>query len=655
MTDPDSTIQDSYARGDVEGDLFVGGFLGANWEGTVTNCYSVGFVSGSILVGGFVGNNNLGRSHVSCFWDTESSGQGSGVGDGSSDGIYGRSTADMKMEITFSGAGWDFNTPIWNIEEGIDYPVLVFQEYVHDYGGGIGSEVDPFLIYTAEQMQEIGSKRHHWCRNFRLMNNIDLSQYDGQDGRPPFNKIGYYNGEEDYLAFTGVFDGNNCAISNFTYITTTEHMVGLFGFAEGANVVIKNLGLVNARVEAAQGYQQVGSLVGLFKDGVIENCYVQNADVNADYLVGGLVGRLREGTISNCRAHGSVVADEDVGGLVGWVYDGMVLDCDANVSVEATSGDSGGLMARNFFGYVSGCSAWGDVNGVDMVGGLVGSNPQELGGEERCGTITRCSAGGNVRGIRWVGGLLGGGVGEVSQCCATGSVEGDEYVGGLAGLGDIIIESYAMGAVSGGDIVGGLAGTAGGTLADCFATGVVGGDYTVGGLIGRNYATVRHCYCTGLVSGLGDVGGLVGYNYDGNIVDCFWDEEVSGLTNMCGHEGLGGSGCDDSCVKTTTEMKTKTTFTSAGWDFVGEIVNGPNDVWTIHETVDYPEHVWKLVNFVGWYDVDMLDYAFFANYWQDTNCGDANDCDGTDLDFSDAVNWADLKIFCDHWLEGAGP
>jgi len=205
--------------------------------------------------------------------------------------------------------------------------------------------------------------------------------------------------------------------------------------------------------------------------------------------------------------------------------------------------------------------------------------------------------------------------------------------------------------VSGGDIVGGIAGTAGRTLADSFATGVVGGGYTVGGLIGHNYATVRHCYCTGLVSGLGAVGGLVGYNDDGNIVDCFWDEEVSGLTNMCGYEGLGGSGCNDSCGKTTTEMKTKTTFTDAGWDFVGEIVNGPNDVWTIHETVDYPKHVWKLVNFIGWYEVDFLDYAFFANHWQDTNCGAANDCDGADLDFSDAVDWADLKIFCDNWLE----
>ena len=28
------------------------------------------------------------------------------------------------MESTFSDAGWDFNTPVWTIDEGLDYPRL---------------------------------------------------------------------------------------------------------------------------------------------------------------------------------------------------------------------------------------------------------------------------------------------------------------------------------------------------------------------------------------------------------------------------------------------------------------------------------------------------------------------------------------------------
>jgi hypothetical protein len=118
---------------------------------------------------------------------------------------------------------------------------------------------------------------------------------------------------------------------------------------------------------------------------------------------------------------------------------------------------------------------------------------------------------------------------------------------------------------------------------------------------------------------------------------------------MCGFAG--GSGCDDSNGKTTQGMKTQSTFIDAGWDFVNETVNGPNDIWTIHETVDYPKHVWPLVNFIGWYEVDLLDYAFFAERWGDVCCP-CTHCDGADLDFSGAVDWGDMKIFCGHWLEG---
>ena len=100
-------------------------------------------------------------------------------------------------------------------------------------------------------------------------------------------------------------------------------------------------------------------------------------------------------------------------------------------------------------------------------------------------------------------------------------------------------------------------------------------------------------------------------------------------------------------------MKQQNSF--SGWDFVGETVNGPDDIWTIHEDVNYPEHVWPLVNLVGWHGVDFADYAFFANYWMDTNCGDVNDCNGVDFDFSNAVDTNDLKIFCAHWLEGTEP
>jgi len=39
-------------------------------------------------------------------------------------GGIGKTTAQMQMKSTFTDAGWDFNTPVWAIDEGNDYPRL---------------------------------------------------------------------------------------------------------------------------------------------------------------------------------------------------------------------------------------------------------------------------------------------------------------------------------------------------------------------------------------------------------------------------------------------------------------------------------------------------------------------------------------------------
>jgi hypothetical protein len=56
------------------------------------------------------------------------------------------------------------------------------------YGGGTGESNDPYLIYTAEQMNEIGLHEEDWDKHFKLMVDIDLSAFTGTD----YNIIGYY-------------------------------------------------------------------------------------------------------------------------------------------------------------------------------------------------------------------------------------------------------------------------------------------------------------------------------------------------------------------------------------------------------------------------------------------------------------------------------
>jgi hypothetical protein len=40
-------------------------------------------------------------------------------------------------------------------------------------------------------------------------------------------------------------------------------------------------------------------------------------------------------------------------------------------------------------------------------------------------------------------------------------------------------------------------------------------------------------------------------------------------------------------------MQTASTFLNAGWDFVGEMANGTEDIWWILEGKDYPKLWWE--------------------------------------------------------------
>ena len=52
-----------------------------------------------------------------------------------------------------------------------------------------GSRTILYLILTAEQMNAIGAEPNDWGKHFKLMADIDLSGFDGKNGRPAFNII----------------------------------------------------------------------------------------------------------------------------------------------------------------------------------------------------------------------------------------------------------------------------------------------------------------------------------------------------------------------------------------------------------------------------------------------------------------------------------
>ena len=374
----DTTVTRCYAEADVSGSMGVGGLVGENCCGFVINCYAGGSVAGGSRVGGLVGGNEYGSQAGGYFrmgpeigysystsvvtgtspggglvgfneglvrdsyWDTETSGQLT------SDGGTGKTTAEMKTTHTFLPY-WGCDS-VWTIDEGMDYPRLKWEQragqvlsaqLLSDFVTGSGEPNDPYLIYTAEELNLIALFPCEFNSNFKLMTDIDLSIYTGRE----FSIIGLRTRDGGY-PFTGVFDGNGYRILNFTY--RAENMsVGLFGCVSDPNAEIRNLGLINPHIDVNNG--PGGALVGSLGGGRLVNCYVQGGFISGGYAAGGLVGAGGGGGISNCYSSCSVLGDGDVGGLVGY--------------------------NQGWYGFTTilNCYSTGMVTGGVSVGGLVGS------------------------------------------------------------------------------------------------------------------------------------------------------------------------------------------------------------------------------------------------------------------------------------------
>lgn len=213
----------------------------------------------------------------------------------------------------------------------------------------------------------------------------------------------------------------------------------------------------------------------------------------------------------------------------------------------------------------------------------------------------------NVTGYGAVGGLVGSNNGVINKNYSKGDVLGAwsfGYIGGLVGYNSgSINKSGSEGTVVGQMRVGGLVGQNSGTISLCYSTCAASGTNKIGGLIGVNFNGATNSYTMGDVtrlSGTGtDFGGYVGYSSGGisksysagrviyadaeNPTDkgfatwspypanSFWDINRS-LQTTCGGDATVG--------KTTTQMKTQSTFTDANWDF--------STVWAIQEGTTYP-------------------------------------------------------------------
>ncbi len=409
------------------------------------------------------------------------------------------------------------------------------------YGGGTGESNTPYLITTAEQMNAIGAEPNDWDRHFKLTADIDLSGFDGQEGRPAFNIIARDTDATAWghqgVSFAGVFDGNDHEIRNLTIDAPKRDFVALIGCA-GAEARIENIALVNASIKGAD---YVGSLAGDNR-GTIVSCHCI-ADVFGKGPTGGLVGQNHRGTIISSHSAGSVEGNE-LGGLVGANIDGTILSCHSTC-------------------HIKGHTSWSDIAGWDNAGGLLGYNS---------GYVSKCHTTGPVTGDMTIGGLIGMNWGVVVSSYSESDVTGNDWVGGLMGFnGGTPVACYSTGTISSRGTVGGLIGSNNWSVVNCYSTATVEGtEWGAGGLVGDNYGAVTACYSTGPVNGTGRVGGLVGDTDEGTVTASFWNVESSGQTASAGGEG-----------RTTAQMREIQMYLDAGWDWVDETKNGTSQIWSM--------------------------------------------------------------------------
>ena len=113
----------SYATGGVSGEDNVGGLAGllsrsgGLGEVVVVASYATGSVSGEDHVGGLIGRLLLGQDDADAititasYWNTQTSGQTRGVGEGGATGAEGKTTAELQAPTGYSGiySGWDID------------------------------------------------------------------------------------------------------------------------------------------------------------------------------------------------------------------------------------------------------------------------------------------------------------------------------------------------------------------------------------------------------------------------------------------------------------------------------------------------------------------------------------------------------------------
>ncbi len=209
---------------------------------------------------------------------------------------------------------------------------------------GTGTEADPFLISTAEQLTSLAEcvntggsfyfdpeDSKYYADNatgrvlvpanasqvyFRLTADIELNSGDvaSCDGVTTGKNVWPVLGNADANPFDGVLDGDYHIISG-VLVKQTAAKAGFIGVT-GNHAEIRNLGVVNSYVS---GGEACGGLIGNALHAVVANCFFSGTVYGLADWNGGLIGQASSGTtVTGCYTNAMVsAAGSQVGGFVG--------------------------------------------------------------------------------------------------------------------------------------------------------------------------------------------------------------------------------------------------------------------------------------------------------------------------------------------------
>jgi hypothetical protein len=587
------------------------GLAGYNSNCIISECYSSSSVTGDRSAGGLVG----GGGYISNCYAT-----GSVTGARNIGGLVGYSSGIISnCYSTGSVTGTD------------------------EVGGLIGGDADTLIISSYWDIETSGQTISHGGRGKTTIQMKTASTFVGWGGYDNYGTWTIDDGDYPRLSWQGLpgtqlpdlelvdylYGGSGQANDPYLISNAEElSLAGMFPWELDKHFkLIADINLIdynenNFNIIGYYVYPVSYAFTGVFDgNGHTISNFTWRSESMADYS--GLFGTINGAEIKDLRLiDPNVQATNETGALVGYSVNGEIFGCYIEGGT-VSGGPAGGIIGVNHSGIISKCYSTCSVTGEAMIGGLAGTNK---------GTISNCYATGSVTGEDILGGLVGTVRSDstISNCYATGSVTGEDDVGGL--VGKLYYDS---------------------TISNCCATGSVTGDDDVGGLVGYLYydGIISNCYATGSVTGNEDVGGLVGYDYGGFYAKCFWDSDVNPDVN-----GIGNTTDPNVTGESTANMQTMSTFTDAGWDFVGEVINGPNDIWRMCiDGVEYPKLWWEFTtgDFVCPDGVDFVDFAVLANTWllEDGDAGYNSVCD-ISIPADETIDMLDLEVFSGNWLEG---